>query len=955
MEGGCPFKAMLGRSGPDKAPQQEDETPGTGVGQVLVGSASHSGRKYRNKLSPNNNNNNNNTNNTHNNNESDGSRKGEGSAEDGRTEGEEGGESDRLQIASATDTTTSFTTGTCLPSSSSCSSSATIPTPSIAVSITGLVTPCIGLPQDVEQATRTINIDPWPTTPIAGARRLAQANNLSISMNSPDRSYTPDSAGTSSPVSPYGTPSREHPLYQRHNQNNGQVSNRPASCGTPTSTSPGKRQRKISNISTASSSAGSETELGQDGHTERRLELRGLIEAVGTLILPTMCFMNRALENLINETEAIAEKIKDEIDIDWEKFGLSTCDPEARYVDYDDDLVVKIVSATARLSGSRTFNEQLQKLGVEYFKICAQEYGRSLRSVGSNLLEFYSNIDGLHGHIWNSSEFRSRVPPSFRCATEGGKLVVHLYTDRPQMRHYMAGVVLATGVILFSVPDLTVEVSQYNKPSQQIHHVIITLWKTGTDCSNIVSPTSTTASPTTICSSRLIPTHEESMMTPASSSSSAPNGPSLLPEHHNLSNQPSDSKISVMTFCKTFPFHVIFDRNLHITQLGSALMKMIAPNISTKGLFFGTYFELVRPRVKMDYMSFLSRVNSTFVLCTTQFARGCDAINEQMELKGQMIHLPESDAILFIGSPSVEKLDEMIGKGIYISDIPIHDATRDVILVGEQSKAQDGLKKRMEQVRRSVVEASEAVKEEREKNVALLQNIFPSAVAQKLWRGETVEPTKVNDVTMLFSDIVGFTAICSSCKPMMVVNMLNALYTQFDTFCGILDVYKIETIGDAYCVVGGLHRPSQYHAQQIAWMALKMMEASQTQKSHDGKAIEMRIGVHSGSVLAGVVGTKMPRYCLFGNNVTLANKFESGSVAKHINVSPTSYELLKDTPGFQFSARSRSDLPNGFPDYIEGVPYFLVGYVHPDVCEEPDEDQIDHIALAVDSFHIKNS
>ena len=59
-----------------------------------------------------------------------------------------------------------------------------------------------------------------------------------------------------------------------------------------------------------------------------------------------------------------------------------------------------------------------------------------------------------------------------------------------------------------------------------------------------------------------------------------------------------------------------------------------------------------------------------------------------MELKGQMIHLQESDAILFIGSPSVEKLDEMIGKGIYISDIPIHDATRDVILVGEQSKAQ---------------------------------------------------------------------------------------------------------------------------------------------------------------------------------------------------------------------------------------------------------------------------
>lgn len=934
MEGGCPFKAMLERSGPNKVPQQDDEARSTGS-HVLVPTSI----KYRNKNPPNNNNNS--INNNHNNNDSVDRRDSEG---EGRAEGGGGGEEEGDQTPIPTITTTTTTTSTCLSSSTT----ETISAPSIAVSNTAAQTTTHT--QDVGQTTSTINTDPWSPTTVAGKRRIIQTNSLSISMNSPDCSPTPDSAGTSSPVSPYGTPSREYPLYQRCSQNNGQVSNRPASCGTPTSTSPGKRQRKISNISTASSSAGSEAEGGQDGHTERRLELRGLIEAIGTLILPTMCFMNKALENIINETEEIAEKIKNEVDIDWEKFGLSTCDPEARYLDYDDDLVVKIISATARLSGCRTFNEQLQKLGVEYFKICAQEYGRSLRSVGSNLLEFYSNIDGLHDHIWNSSEFGSRVPPSFRCATEGGKLVVHLYTDRPQMRHYMGGVVLATGVILFSVPDLTVEVSQYNKPSQQIHHAVITLSKTDptSDCSGIVSPTSSTK---TICPSRTTPTGAG----PLAAMGPAPNGPSLLPEHHShVSNQPSDSKISVMTFCKTFPFHVIFDRNLQITQLGSALMKMIAPNISTKGLFFGTYFELVRPRVKMDYMSFLSRVNSTFVLSTTQFSRGSEAINEQMELKGQMIHLQESDAILFIGSPSVEKLDEMIGKGIYISDIPIHDATRDVILVGEQSKAQDGLKKRMEQLRRSVVEASEAVKEEREKNVALLQNIFPSAVAQKLWRGETVEPTKVNDVTMLFSDIVGFTAICSSCKPMMVVNMLNALYTQFDTFCGILDVYKIETIGDAYCVVGGLHRPSQYHAQQIAWMALKMMEASQTQKSHDGKAIEMRIGVHSGSVLAGVVGTKMPRYCLFGNNVTLANKFESGSIAKRINISPTSYELLKETPGFQFSPRSRADLPNGFPEYIEGVPYFLDGYIHPEISEA-DENQVDHIELALETFHIKNS
>uniref|UniRef100_A0A0L8IHS4 guanylate cyclase n=1 Tax=Octopus bimaculoides TaxID=37653 RepID=A0A0L8IHS4_OCTBM len=516
-----------------------------------------------------------------------------------------------------------------------------------------------------------------------------------------------------------------------------------------------------------------------------------------------------------------------------------------------------------------------------------------------------------------------------RCATEDGKLIVHLYTDRPQMRFFMGGVVLATGVILFSVHNLVVKVSQYRKPTQQIHHVTITLsHEPGTASKNSSEGVSSTALPTS--------------------------GGSLLTEHQAImSSNPADLKIGVRTFCKTFPFHVIFDRDLQITQLGSALMKMIAPEIASKGLFFGTYFELKRPRVRMDYMSFLARVNSTFVISIAQLSRGSDVINEQMELKGQMIHLQESDAILFLGSPSVEKLDEMIGKGIYISDIPIHDATRDVILVGEQSKAQDGLKKRMELLKRSVIQATEAVNEERQKNVDLLQMIFPSTVAQKLWRGETVEPTKVNDVTMLFSDIVGFTAICSSCKPMTVVNMLNALYTHFDNFCGMLDVYKIETIGDAYCVAAGLHRSSPYHAQQIAWMALKMMDTATSQKSHDGKAIEMRIGIHSGSVLAGVVGTKMPRYCLFGNNVTLANKFESGSIAKHINVSPTSYELLKETPGFEFSPRSSEDLPRGFPEHISGIPYFLLDYKHPTLTDSNDPS-VDHIAAAIVNFHIRS-
>jgi guanylate cyclase soluble subunit alpha len=115
----------------------------------------------------------------------------------------------------------------------------------------------------------------------------------------------------------------------------------------------------------------------------------------------------------------------------------------------------------------------------------------------------------------------------------------------------------------------------------------------------------------------------------------------------------------------------------------------------------------------------------------------------------------------------------------------------------------------------------------------------------------------------------------------------------------------VETIGDAYCVAGGLHKETVTHALQIAWMALKMIDTCSHHQTHQGQPIrvsaseggsraegwrlQMRIGLHTGSVLAGVVGVKMPRYCMFGHNVTVANKFESGSEPLRINISPTTY------------------------------------------------------------------
>uniref|UniRef100_A0A1B0CGB2 guanylate cyclase n=1 Tax=Lutzomyia longipalpis TaxID=7200 RepID=A0A1B0CGB2_LUTLO len=231
--------------------------------------------------------------------------------------------------------------------------------------------------------------------------------------------------------------------------------------------------------------------------------------------------------------------------------------------------------------------------------------------------------------------------------------------------------------------------------------------------------------------------------------------------------------------------------------------------------------------------------------------------------------------------------------------------------------------------------------------------IFPAEIAESLWGGATVEAETHPDVTMLFSDIVGFTSICSRATPIMVINMLESLYRDFDEFCGFFDVYKVETIGDAYCVASGLHRASNYDAHKVAWMALRMLEACTNHHTHDGEHIQMRIGLHTGTVLAGVVGRKMPRYCLFGHHVTIANKFESGSVARKTNVSPTTKEWLVKYPGFKFELLERdpSCLPKDYPNAGNSTCYFLTGYKHHGVAE--DEPLDNHIKAAMKQINIE--
>ncbi|XP_013417913.1 uncharacterized protein LOC106179004 [Lingula anatina] len=197
---------------------------------------------------------------------------------------------------------------------------------------------------------------------------------------------------------------------------------------------------------------------------------------------------------------------------------------------------------------------------------------------------------------------------------------------------------------------------------------------------------------------------------------------------------------------------------------------------------------------------------------------------------------------------------------------------------------------------------------EKKRTETLLHRMLPPSVADQLKKKKEVVAEYFDSVTVYFSDIVSFTAIASKSTPRQVIRMLNALYSMFDGCIDHYDVYKVETIGDAYMVVSGLPEPNaDKHATEIALMALELMKlVNSFEIPHlPGERLRIRIGVNSGPVAAGVVGLKMPRYCLFGDTVNTASRMESTGKARRIQISEQTRDLLDPRCGFVTSHRGK--------------------------------------------------
>ena len=183
---------------------------------------------------------------------------------------------------------------------------------------------------------------------------------------------------------------------------------------------------------------------------------------------------------------------------------------------------------------------------------------------------------------------------------------------------------------------------------------------------------------------------------------------------------------------------------------------------------------------------------------------------------------------------------------------------------------------------------------EKSKSDALLLNILPASIVERMRQGEVGIADRFPEATILFSDLVGFTSLASRSSPGHIIEILNNLFSSFDALAKRLRLEKIKTIGDAYMVAGGLPQQQPDHALAVADMALGMIESVRQIGARFGENLEARIGIHSGEVVAGIIGQHRFIYDVWGDTVNTASRLESSGLPNRIQISEATYQRVSD-------------------------------------------------------------
>ncbi|XP_046441203.1 soluble guanylate cyclase 89Da-like isoform X2 [Daphnia pulex] len=377
-------------------------------------------------------------------------------------------------------------------------------------------------------------------------------------------------------------------------------------------------------------------------------------------------------------------------------------------------------------------------------------------------------------------------------------------------------------------------------------------------------------------------------------------------------------QLSSSILLQLFPFCLIFSSDLKIIAVGCQLRLMFSRRMLI-GQILPDVARLRRPRLNLtwDNLVTLQRVACELEMMLARnteeypLSKVCKTMPDEPKndqprrllLRGEMRHMKDWQAIMYLCNPLIDNMEDMYELGLSIGDLSLHGHSRELVMTAQQHNSSlEDLYERAEERAKELHNTHDLLDEWKRRGDELLYSMIPESIAKSLRRGkEPVDTCEAFEcITASFVEMTNIDDIMIK-SALEAVSCMNAVFSGLDKVIDQHNVYKVETIGKVYMVVGGAPTKNDTHVKDV--LALGFRDLLNELSANSGMPVEIRIGLHSGPAVAGLLGRKKPRYSFFGDTINTAARMQTTSLPGRIQISSVSYNLLKSFVGFDCKIR----------------------------------------------------